>query len=386
MIQEKKRKSAMIRGGVLLSALALVAALMFLPLSGTRAKAEGTAVSTEGLAAYWKFDETEGSVTKDETEYKRDMWLHEGSTANWTEGKVGGAFRFDANSAFRMQVQPENGFFGPNKTAAGVPYQIESSKNADGTDKTDGDSSLTVSFLMKVDEFNLNTDQGFNTIFVNGNTSGAGSLGGGGVQCAIIVAEKSTAADILEYDPNREHKWLFGGVNGSSGGLSGNDNIVKAENIDDKMGGGWNLVTYVIEDSEANDMAEMTLYINGAKSLSIELSNTMGLNKVLGQGLEPLCIGGQVDAEQGGKVIRGFSGCLDEFMIYTRALKKSEIESLAVSYGLKENPDDNQGGDDNEGDGGNGGATAEKKGCGGSAAAAGALAAAGIAVFAIKRY
>ena len=309
---------------------------MLLCLPKVTAKADDTlqlagGVSADGLAAYWKFDETSGETAMDSSPYARNMWLSNGSTANWDTGLSGGAFRFDGNSAFRMQIDRTGA---PNRTSAGVPYQIESDKNADGSAKTNGDSSLSVSFLMKIDDWNMNTDQGFNTLFVTGNTTGAGSLGSGSVQSAIIIAEKTNEnVDVGKYDPEYAHKWLFGGINGSGGGLTGNDNIVNADgNIDDKMGGGWNLITYVIEDSEEDDVAEMRLYINGKLDYTVELLNTMGLMKTLGMGAEPLCVGGQVDAEQGNSIIRGFSGYMDEFMIFTRALSSSEVSAMAKDY------------------------------------------------------
>jgi hypothetical protein len=341
--------------------IAVLALLVVLPLGGAFAD-EGSllpeGVSEEELAAYWKFDETEGTIAYDSSPNKRNLRLHTGSTPDWKEGLVGGAFRFDSYSAFRMDN--ENPLI--KNTEAGVPYNIGSDYHADGTPKSGTDSNLSVSFLLKIEEFSKNTDQGFNQIFT---VAELGALGPGALQCAIFDTSRSTLTTPIEYDLDREHIWLFSGVNGSTGGLSGNDNIVSEDYIDNETDKWMHIALVVTDVDDVDVMPSIKMFFNGELVNEVELMNTIGLNKVLGTQVDPLCIGGIIEF---GTIKRGLGGYLDEFMIFTRALSDDEVEALATAYDLKveENNDGNGGnGDGNGGDNeedGNGGC-----GCGGAA-------------------
>ena len=366
-MKTKTKKSCVLLSGLMAVAFCGAYAFSFLN-AGAAETSLPSGVDSTGLAAYWAFDDGEGTVATDSSPSLRHMYLNETGTAKWVEGVKGGAFEFDSNSAFLMKAP---GLV--NKTEADVPYEIGSAYNPDGTEKTDGDSSISVTFALKITEISANTDQGFNTVFSIGNTNGTGALGAGAVQCAIFDTEKSNLTTDIEYDMEREHDWIFAGVNGGGGGLSGNDNIVSTDYIDNDLNQ-WMHIGLVITDSEDPDiMPSISMYINGQLDKEIELMNTIGLNKAFGYSNEPLCVGGMLES---GSLIRGLGGMLDEMTIFTRALSANEVAALAEDCGLLDTSGgDNTGdsGGDNTGDNGNGGATEESGGCGGSIVAAIAL-------------
>ena len=299
-------------------------------------------VSSEELAAYWKFDQTSGNIATDSSGHGRHLTLLTGSTAQWLDnGPVDGtrSFQFNGTSAFLLWAG--NSF---NETAAGGQYWIQSDYHADGIrQKTEDDQSLTISFFIQIDDIVYNPSapdvNGFNLLFGN---EGLGVGIAGSIEGAILNAEHFAATgnlDVGSYDPDYDDSWLFCGIKGTGGIMGGTDKVVSPDNVNDKLGGEWTMVTYVIDDSFERGTSSLKYYVNGALVRSESLSLTEGLTKTMGNAFNAFCIGGWKGETPGASTARGFYGSMSEFMVFTRALEASEVATLAASYGTDNTPD-----------------------------------------------
>jgi len=296
-------------------------------------------VSSEELAAYWKFDETEGQTAADSSGHGRHLTLLDGSVAQWTaNGPTDDtrSFKFNGTSAFLLWG--DNAF---NETETGGQYWITSAYHADGlTEKSEDDQSLTLSFFLQIDDIVYNPEapevNGFNLLFGN-ESLGVGVAGS--IEGALLNAEhfaETGNLDVGSYDPEYDDNWLFSGIKGTGGIVGGTDKVIYPDNINDKFGGEWTMVTFVIDDSFERGTSSFTVYINGVAINSEPLALTEGLAKTMGNQLNAFCIGGWKGEEPSqSHAHRGFYGSMSEFMVFTRALEASEIADLAEGYGAE---------------------------------------------------